>query len=488
MGDTLRKRTCLLTATLLASGLTPVALAAPASAAPSGLQGDFNGDGYRDVAVAASFATVGGKAEAGQVAVVYGTASGLNPAKHQLISQNTAGIPGDAEKGDQFGEQIATADLNRDGYSDLVVGAQHENAGSAQEAGTVVIVWGSRSGLSGGTTVKNPQTLYGSYFGLSIAAADFTGDGKPDLAISAQSDTQNPSSWRVRLIRGPFAKSGSTGRVSSYSPGIDRPDLTAGRVSGDTKADLVVTGQKPNSDHLATAVYYKGTADGISKTASLRTAETAAIGDLNKDGFGDIVLGNPEDPATDPSASTGGKIHVIYGTSSGPSATRRISLTQNTSGVPDSSEEVDRFGQALAIGDFDKDGYGDLAVGAPGETFGDDSDYRSSAGAITLLRGSASGLSTTRPVFLTQDSPGVPGTLEAGDNFGDTLLASDVNRDGHADLTAAAVGENDPEGAVWFLPGASSTLYSTTASTTFGPTALDLPARKYTDFGAELAG
>ncbi|MEU6088496.1 FG-GAP-like repeat-containing protein [Streptomyces sp. NPDC047085] len=475
-------------AALLVAGLTPVALSTPASAAPSGLQGDFNGDGYRDVAIAAPAATVSGQSWAGQVAVVYGTATGLNPAKHQLINQNTAGIPDTAEKNDQFGDRIATADLNRDGYSDLVVGAQREKAGSAADAGTVVIVWGSKSGLSGGTTVKNPQTLYGSYFGLSIAAADFTGDGKPDLAISAQSDTENPSSWRIRLIRGPFAKSGSTGRVSSYSPGIDRPVLTAGRVSGDTKADLVVTGQKPNGDHLATAVYYKGTPDGISKAASLRTAGTAAIGDLNKDGFGDIVLGNPEDPADDPSASTGGKIHIIYGTSSGPSATRRVSYTQSSAGVPDSSEYGDRFGEALAIGDFDKNGYGDLAVGAPGETFGDDSDYRASAGAITLFRGSASGLTTTGAVFLTQDSPGVPGGTEAGDSFGKTLLASDVNHDGHADLTAIADQENDPEGAAWFLPGASSTLYSTTASTTFGPTKVGLPAGKYTAFGADLAG
>ncbi|MER5914863.1 FG-GAP-like repeat-containing protein [Streptomyces sp. NPDC001982] len=483
----MRKRTLLLSAVLLASGLTPLALAAPASAAPSGLQGDFNGDGYRDVALAAPAATVNGKTWAGQVAVVYGTASGLNPAKHQLISQNTAGIPGDAEKDDEFGDQVATADLNRDGYSDLVVGTPHEKTGSAEDAGTVVIVWGSKSGLSGGTTVKNPQTLYGSYFGLSITAGDFTGDGKPDLAISAQSDSASPS-WRIRLIRGPFAKSGTTGKVSSYSPGIDKPVLTAGRVSGDTKADLVVTGQKPDRDQLATAVYYKGTPDGISKAATLRTAATAAIGDLNKDGYGDIVLGNPEEPADDPSGSTGGKIHVIYGTGSGPSATRRVSLSQNTAGVPDSSEYGDRFGQALAIGDFDKDGYGDLAVGAPGETFGDDTDYRASAGAITLLRGSASGLSMSRPVFLTQDSAGVPGAVEAGDRFGETLLASDVNHDGRADLTAVADQENDPEGAAWFLPGAASTLYSTTASTTFGPTKVGLPAHTYTEFGADLAG
>ncbi|WP_225832373.1 FG-GAP and VCBS repeat-containing protein [Streptomyces sp. NK08204] len=476
-------------AALLVASLTPVVLSpTPASAAPSGLQGDFNGDGYRDVAVAAPAATVNGRSWAGQVAVVYGTANGPDPARHQLISQDTAGVPGDAEAYDRFGAPLAAADLNRDGYSDLVVGTPHEKVGSADDAGMVVILWGSGSGLSGGTTVKNPQPLYGSYFGLSIAAADFTGDGKPDLAISGQSDTENPSAWRVRLIRGPFSKSGSTGPVSSYSPGLDKPVLTAGRVSGDTKADLVVTGLQPGGDHLATAVYYKGTSDGISKAATLRTAETAAIGDLNKDGYGDIVLGNPEEPDNEPSASTGGKIHIIYGTSSGPSTTRRVSLSQSSAGVPDSSEYGDDFGAALAIGDFDKDGYRDLAVGAPGESFGDDSDYRASAGAITLLRGSASGLTTTGPVFLTQDSPGVPGTQEAGDGFGDALLASDVNHDGHADLTAVASQENDPEGAAWFLPGASSTLYSTTASTSFGPTKLGLPAGKYTEFGADLAG
>lgn len=474
-------------AALFLAGLTAPVLSGPAAAAPSGLPGDFNGDGYRDVAVAAPAATVNGRSWAGRVAVVYGTASGLDPAKHQLISQNSAGIPGSAEKDDEFGRSLAVADLNRDGYSDLVVGAPREKAGSAEDAGTVVIVWGSRSGLSGGTTVRNPQTLYGSYFGLGIAAGDFTGDGKPDLAISAQGDS-GTSSWRIRLIRGPFTKSGTTGRVSSSTPGIDQPQLTAGRVGGDTRADLVVTGRKPNGHPLATAVYYKGTPDGIAKAASLRTATTAAIGDLNKDGYGDIVLGNPLDADRDPSGSTGGRIHIVYGTSSGPSATRRVSLTQDTAGVPDSAEAGDDFGEALAIGDFDRDGYGDLAVGAPGESFGDDAHYLGSAGAITLLRGSASGVTTTRAVHLTQDSPGVPGAAEGGDGFGQALLASDVGRDGRADLTAVAYGENDPEGAVWHLPGAAATLYSTTASATFGPTKVGLPARTYTDFGSGLAG
>ncbi|WP_328554392.1 FG-GAP and VCBS repeat-containing protein [Streptomyces sp. NBC_00358] len=477
-----RRTPALLATALLAAGLAPLTLAVPASAAPSGLSGDFNGDGYRDAAIAAPAATVNGKAWAGQVAVVYGTATGLNPARHQVINQNSAGVPGDAETEDEFGDEIATADLNRDGYGDLVVGAEHEKTGDKEDAGTVVIVWGSASGLSGATTVKNPLSLYGSYFGLSIAAADFTGDGKPDLAISAQGDTGVPT-YRIRLIRGPFGKSGSTGTVSSYSPGIDRPALTAGRVDGDTKADLVVTGQKANSDRLAGAVYYKGASSGLSKAATLPVAETAAIGDLDKDGYGDIVLGNPQDPDRDPSGSTGGRINVVYGTSSGPSTTRRNSLGQNTAGVPDSAEAGDRFGQALAIGDFDKDGYGDLAVGAPGESFGDDQHYIASAGTITLLRGSASGLTTTGATQLTQDSPGVPGSVEAGDSFGATLLASDVTHDGRADLTAIASQENDPAGAAWFLPGAKST-----SSVSFGPTSIGLTNNQGGAFGMDLAG
>ncbi|MFD7812431.1 FG-GAP-like repeat-containing protein [Streptomyces sp. NPDC059785] len=482
----MRTRALLLSAACLTGGL--LALPTTASAAPSGLAGDFNGDGYRDVAIAAPAATVGGKTWAGQVVAVYGSSTGPNPAKRTVISQNTSGIPGAAEKDDRFGDQIATADLNRDGYSDLVIAAQHEAVGSKEDSGTVVIVWGSKSGLSGGTTVKNPQPLYGSYFGLSIAAADFTGDGKPDLAISAQSDTgSNP--YRIRLIRGPFAKSGSTGSVSSYTPGVDKPGLTAGNVDKDARADLVVTGQQTNKDVLAAARYYKGTASGLSKASTnLRAGTTAAIGDLDGDGYGDIALGNPDEPDTEPSGSKGGEVSVVYGTSSGPSASRRTTLTQSTAGVPDAAEYGDRFGEAVAIGDLDKDGRADLAIGAPGETFGDDTLYLPSAGALTLLRGSASGVTTTGAVFLTQDSPGVPGALEGGDRFGSRLLTSDVDRDGRADLTVIADNENDGSGAAWHLPGAATSLYSTTRSASFGPTKIGLSSKQNGAFGSALTG
>jgi hypothetical protein len=460
-------------AALAAAALTPLTTA-PASAGPSGLQGDFDGDGYRDVAVAAPAATVAGKSWAGQVAVVYGDANGLNTARRTLISQNSPGVPGSAETDDMFGDRIAAADLDRDGYCDLIVGARYEKTGELEAAGTVVVIWGSRTGLSGGTTVRNPYPLTGSYFGLGIAAADFTGDGRPDLAVAAQGDS-GTSPFKIRLIRGPFTRSGTTGKVSAYAPGIDWPDLTAGRVSGDTKADLVVTGSKPSHDaHRATAVYYRGTSDGLAKAASLRAASTAAIGDLDKDGHGDIVLGNPAEPDSEPSASTGGKIHVIYGTGSGPSSTRRVTYTQNTSGIPGSAAYGDEFGGALTIGDFNGNGHNDLAVGAPGDA---------DPGSITLLKGSSSGITTKGAVRLTQDSAGIPDMDEWGDGFGSALLASDIDRDGRADLTAVGVGENSPAGAAWYLPAAAAT-----GSFTFAPTKLGLSSAQGGAFGRELAG
>ncbi|MFD8965957.1 FG-GAP and VCBS repeat-containing protein [Streptomyces sp. NPDC059568] len=485
---TLRTALATATATALAAGALTGALIAgtgSASAAPSGLQGDFNGDGYRDLAIAAAMGKVGTKAGAGYVAVVYGTAKGLDPTRRTIISQDSAGVPDSAEKDDEFGHALAAADLNRDGYSDLAVSASKENTSHGQAAGTVVIVWGGAKGLSGATTVPNPQPLYGSYFGASIAAGDFTGDGKPDLAIVAQGDTV--PSWKIRLVRGPFAKSGAHGKLTTYNSPVDRPSLTAGRVTKDSAADLVVQGRKFNKDILGPSVFYKGASTGLVKGGTLPAGTDAAIGDLDKDGYGDIAIGNPDEPADEPSGSKGGEVSVVHGTASGPSATRRTALTENSATVPGVSEYGDSFGSSVAIGDFDKDGYGDLVAGAPGQSFGADPDWMMSAGEVILLRGSAKGVTGTGARALTQNTPGVPGTTEDIDNFGAVLLASDINRDGYADLAVSALQEDNDAGAVTYLRGAPAASFPATGSTVFGPAALARPTA-YSDFGGHLAG
>jgi hypothetical protein len=88
--------------------------------------------------------------------------------------------------------------------------------------------------------------------------------------------------------------------------------------------------------------------------------------------------------------------------------------------VPDSAELRDQFGFALAAGDFDADSFVDLAVGVLGETV----DSFEFAGAVNVLPGSADGLTGSGSQLFTQDSPGVPGSVEFDDFFGEALAAS----------------------------------------------------------------
>ncbi|HWS37255.1 MAG TPA: FG-GAP-like repeat-containing protein, partial [Actinoplanes sp.] len=81
---------------------------------------DFNSDGYQDLAIGAPGGTVAGKAGAGYVAVIPGSKKGLVPAKKRILSQATAGVPGSPAVGKWFGASLASADLNGDGYADLV--------------------------------------------------------------------------------------------------------------------------------------------------------------------------------------------------------------------------------------------------------------------------------------------------------------------------------------------------------------------------------
>ena len=114
-----------------------------------------------------------------------------------------------------------------------------------------------------------------------------------------------------------------------------------------------------------------GTASGLSSAGAqeLKRGIITGIGDVNGDGFGDIVTGQDWDPSKDgsqpsvPESSTGGKVHVVYGTSDGPGTT--VAVTQDTGNVPGASERGDWFGSELSLGDINGDGFQtDLVVGS----------------------------------------------------------------------------------------------------------------------------
>ncbi|MFD7948385.1 FG-GAP repeat protein, partial [Streptomyces sp. NPDC059744] len=108
--------------------------------------------------------------------------------------------------------------------------------------------------------------------------------------------------------------------------------------------------------------------------------------DYDGNGFDDVLIGAPG--ATVSGAAGAGYITVQYSSSSGLSTTKKSILHQNTSGVPGGAEAGDRFGQAVASGDLDNDGYDDAIVGIPGEDLAGLSD----AGGAVVFWGSPTGL------------------------------------------------------------------------------------------------
>ncbi|MGI0006003.1 MAG: FG-GAP repeat protein, partial [Nitrososphaera sp.] len=179
--------------------------------ADAGPETDFNGDGYGDLAVGVPNESINGKANAGSVNVVYGSASGISATAtpDQRFFQDLAGIEGVSKLDDKLGTDVATADFNGDGYDDLAAGAPGDDYGSPA-TGSVNVIYGSSGGLSA-TAVRADQIWTGSSpglndivladcsppaipdlpiqgFGKALAAGDFNGDGYDDLAIVANDD------------------------------------------------------------------------------------------------------------------------------------------------------------------------------------------------------------------------------------------------------------------------------------------------------------
>ncbi|MFF3997737.1 FG-GAP repeat protein [Streptomyces cyaneofuscatus] len=215
----------------LAAGPVPFLAAAPASAAaakPAKHYDDFNGDGYRDLAVSHTHDGIFAFNDRA-VLVTYGGPKGLT-AKKQVIHQNSPGIPGASKSGDDFGTVLASADLNRDGYADLVVGNPSEEAGRTR-VGSVTLVWGSAKGLKGGTALPRKATNGYGTFGADIATGDFNGAGAPTSRRSTAATSfctaaasPSPADWAKSASTTGRARAGTaTPSPPARSTGTGRP-------------------------------------------------------------------------------------------------------------------------------------------------------------------------------------------------------------------------------------------------------------------------
>ncbi len=346
--------------------LTPTGGAFGSSAASAG---DVNGDGYADVVVGA-FALNG---NVGAVYVYFGGAGGISTSPDVTITG-----PGGANG--SFGIASASAgDVNGDGYADIIVGASALNSGQ----GAAYVYPGGPAGTSTTpfTTVMTGPAA-SSNFGFSVASAgDVNGDGYGDVVVGANGVSSSTGAVYVYLggVDGIGTLTTLSGPVTGGNFGIST--WSADDVNGDGYADVVVGARAANSNVGAAYVYLGGNTGlstsplpalaGPAGTTGQFGSAVSGAGDVNGDGYGDVVIG----------AIIGGTAYVYFGGAALSAPTAISNPSPPASGVG-------WFGCAVAgVGDVNGDGLGDIAVGAQLNDTG--------AGAAYVYDGVLGSVSTT---------------------------------------------------------------------------------------------
>ncbi len=152
---------------------------------------DYNYDGRADLAIGAHLEDIGNVEDAGAIHVLYGSNNGIATVGNQLWHQNKNGILDSVEEDDSFGQALTSGDFNGDGACDLAVGAPHERISGQKKGGVVNVLYGSSTGIVATGNQLWHQNIAGikssvqtnDRFGWSLAAGDFNGDKKDDLAI-----------------------------------------------------------------------------------------------------------------------------------------------------------------------------------------------------------------------------------------------------------------------------------------------------------------
>jgi disulfide bond formation protein DsbB len=459
--------------------------------------GDFDNDGYDDLAIGVPGEGIGTADAAGAVNVLYGSSGGLSAVGDQLWHQNSPGILGICEGGDEFGYTLSVGDFDNDGYDDLAIGVPYEGIGTAILSGAVNVLYGSSSGLSSAGNQlwhqNSPGILgkceYADLFGFALSVGDFDNDGYDDLAIGVlwEGIGTADAAGAVNVLYGSLTGLSSTGNQLWHqnSPGIlgicEYGDefgsaLSVGDFDNDGYDDLAIG---VPSEGIGTADYagavniIYGSSSGLSSVGDqlwhqnspiiLGICETdddfgfaLSVGDFDNDGYDDLAIGVRQEGIG--TADNAGAVNVLYGSSTGLCTSGNQLWHQNSPGILGLSESGDRFGWSLSVGDFDNDGYDDLAIGAPKEGIGTNTQ----TGAVNVLYGSSGGLSSVNDQLWHQNSPGILGLSEISDRFGWALSVGDFDNDGYDDLAIGVpwegIGTVNSVGAVNVLYGSSSGL------------------------------
>ena len=372
----------LLGATVFVDGARPAY--ADADGCAVGVKSDFNNDGRSDTVVADPHATVDGLAEAGRINVLFGDADGLvGEGARAVIYQGLGSIGGIAESGDHFGASMAVADIDCDGYTDVVVGIPDEDINGQSDSGYVQVIFGSAGGLSAGKASRN---LTQTNVGLPITAGDQFGYAVDALEDVGQGGTPAPDAYAIAI-----------GAPGADVDGKNDSGLVAFLAALDGgNSSSVTTQSSPGIPGAAEAGDRFGAAVSLNYLSGVASIVDCAVGIPNED------VGSAKD------AGAVTVVQDIY-----EAAEAGIGLDQNAAGVPGGAESGDLYGRSLDT--VKVGGTSRLAVGVPGEDVGRDAR----AGVVQLF--SSDGEDIDPGKVLSQDTSGVSDSTQTGDIFGDKV-------------------------------------------------------------------
>ena len=393
--------------------------------------GDVNNDGYDDVIVGA----FNYSASTGRAYVYLGGFSGV-------VNFASTTLTGEAST-DYFGYSVNEAgDVNRDGYDDVIVGAYGNGS-----YGRAYVYHGAGSGVSSSATAR----LNGSSFNFAkvvTGAGDVTGDGYDDVIVGC--DGASTSTGAAYLYAGSGSGTSTSSLMTLTGEGTLNYFGSAIGPLGDVNADGyddVVIGAYGYGSSSGRAYVYHGSALGLGPTATATVSggseeklgySVSDAGDVNNDGFGDVVVGAPG------YGNSTGEALIYHGSEAGLSATANTTLT--------GAATSDYFGHSVSrAGDVNGDGFDDVVIGAYGYSSSD-------TGAIYVYHGSSSGLSTTASIAVS----GATSSSYLGQSVSD---AGDVNNDGNDDVIVGAPGYSSSAGRVYVLLGTSSGITSSASTT-----------------------